>query len=283
MYATLAYMSYVIFLGKVLCAVVVGGIALYGIFSLIVRPSNDRDWTTDQAVLPYADIDGNKITIHNIRNFTYTSTSDYTPLYYDKTFDLDTLKNIYFIVEPFSGYAGAAHTFLSFEFEGNNFVSISAEIRKQKGESFSAGKGLLRQYELMYVVADERDAVKLRSNYRKDKVYMYPVIASTEKMRSVFLSMVEDINVLKEKPEFYNTLTNNCTTNIAKHINKASPGRVSWNLTFLLPENSDRYAYEQGLIDNTISFEDLRTKYYINDLAEKYAESPDFSLKIRER
>lgn len=276
-------MSYIIFFGKILSALVAIGVIAYGVFAIFVRPSNDRDWTTDQAVLPYADVEGGKVTIHNIRNFSYKTTDDYTPAYYDKTFDLDAIKNVYFIVEPFSGYAGAAHTFLSFEFEGDNFISISVEIRKQKGESFSAGKGLLRQYELMYVVADERDVVKLRSNYRKDKVYMYPAVTTPEKMRTIFLSMIGDVNTLKDTPKFYNTLTSNCTTNIAKHINKVAPGRVSWNPTFLLPENSDRYAYEQGLIDNTIPFEDLRAKHYINDLAEKYADSLDFSLKIRGR
>lgn len=276
-------MKYLKLFGKIILGFIVVMVVGYGIFSLVVRPSNDRDWATDQALLPYADIEGNNVTIHNIRNFSYKTTDDYTPAYYDKTFDLEKIKNVYFIVEPFSGYAGAAHTFLSFEFEGDNFVSISVEIRKEKGESFSAGEGLLRQYELMYVVADERDAVKLRSNYRKDKVYMYPAVTTPEKMRTIFLSMIGDVNALKESPVFYNTLTSNCTTNIAKHINKVTPGRVSWNPTFLLPENSDRYAYEQGLIDNTIPLEDLRAKHYINDLAEKYADSPDFSLKIRGR
>lgn len=255
----------------------------YMILVILVRPSNNRDWNSDQAVLPYAEILGSKVTVHNIRNFTYTSVSDYAPAYYDKTFDLDTIKNVYFIVEPFSGFAGAAHTFLSFEFEGNDFVSVSVEIRKEKGESFSALKGLFRQYEIMYVVGDERDVLKLRSNYRNDSVYVYPVVTTPEKMRAVFLSMIGEVNRLKQAPEFYNTLTNNCTTNIAKHINKVSPGRVSWNLTFLLPENSDRYAYSMGLIDNTIPFDEIRKKYFINDLAKKYADNEDFSLKIRGR
>lgn len=258
-------------------------VVAYVALVVLVRPSNDRDWTTDQAVLPYAEVSGDQVAVHNIRNFSYTSTHDYTPGYYDATFDLAKIKNVYFVVEPFSGYVGAAHTFLSFEFEDNRFVSISVEIRKEKGESFSAVKGILRQYELTYVIADERDVVKLRSNYRHDKVYVYPVKTTPEKMRAVFLSMINRANKLKEKPEFYNTLTSNCTTNIAAHVNEVSPKRVSWNITYLLPENADEYVYQIGLIDNTLPFADTRAEHFINDLATEYADSPDFSLKIRGR
>ena len=276
-------MKYLKLLGKILLALLVLVVVAYAVLVLIIRPSNDRDWATDQAVLPYAEINGTQVSIHNIRNFSYTSTHDYTPSYYDATFDLDKIKNIYFVVEPFSGYVGAAHTFLSFEFEGDRFVSISVEIRKEKGESFSAVKGILRQYELTYVIADERDVVKLRSNYRHDKVFVYPVKTTPEKMRAVFLSMIERANKLKEKPEFYNTLVSNCTTNIAKHVNRISPKRVPWDITFLLPEEADRYVYKLGLIDNELPFEETRTAHFINDLAEQYADSNDFSLKIRGR
>lgn len=270
-------------MGKILLGLVVVVVIVYTVLVLVVHPSNNRDWSLDQTVLPYAEINGDKVSVHNIRNFSYTSTHDYTPNYYDKTFDLSKIKNVYFVDEPFSGYVGAAHTFLSFEFEGNNFVSISVEIRKEKGESFSALKGVLRQYELTYVIADERDVVKLRSNYRHDKVYVYPIKTTPEKMRAVFLSMIERADKLKEEPEFYNTLFSNCTTNIVNHVNQISPKRVPWDITFLLPENADKYAYKIGLIDNTLPFEETRAAHLVNDLAEKYADSPDFSLKIRGR
>lgn len=277
-------MKYIKLLGKLILWIIAVVVIAYVALIIIIRPSNDRDWAVDQAVLPYAEINGNKVVVHNIRNFSYKTTTDYTPNYYDRTFDLDKIKNVYFIVEPFSGHAvGAAHTFLSFEFEDDKFVSISVEIRKEKGESFSASKGILRQYELTYVVADERDVVKLRSNYRHDKVFVYPIKTTPEKMRAIFVNMLERANELKEKPEFYNTLVSNCTTNIAKHVNEITPGKVSWNITYLLPENADRYAYEVGLIDNALPFEETRVAHLINDLAEKYADSPDFSLKIRGR
>lgn len=261
--------------------------ALFALWSVIVRPSNDRDWNADQAILPTAEITGDQVTFHNIRNFSYASTTSFTPAYYDKTFDVSKLVRAYYIVEPFSGYAGAAHTFLSFEFEDADgepdFVAISVEIRKEKGESFSAGKGLLKQYEIMYVIADERDVVKLRSNYRKDKVYVYPVKGDIAKIREVFLDMVTRANKLAENPEFYNTLTNTCTTNIVRHANTISPERVPFDFSILLPENSDKLAYDLGLIDTDLSFEEARAAYLINERAEQFADDPDFSLKIRGR
>jgi len=130
-------------------------------------PSNERVWNTDQEILPYAEIKDNFVSIYNIRNFSYASTTSYTPNYYDKTFDLNKIKKVWYVVEPFSGIPGSAHTFLSFEFEGDTFVSISVEIRKEKGESFHPIKGLFNKYELMYVIGDERDLIKLRSNLSK--------------------------------------------------------------------------------------------------------------------
>jgi hypothetical protein len=247
------------------------------------KASNDRDWNDDQKILSTAEIKGNLVSIHNIRNFTYASTTSFTISYYDKTFDLNKIKKVWYVVEPFSGIPGSAHTFLSFEFEGDQFVSISVEIRKEKGESFHPVKGLFNQYELMYVIADERDVIKLRSNYRKDLVYVYPIKTTTDKARELFLDMVNRANDLSQHPEFYNTVTNTCTTNIVRHVDKITPHKVPlFNLRILFPANSDKLAYDLGLIDTTLPFEEARTKYFINDRALKYADDPEFSRRIRE-
>ncbi|MEO8637854.1 MAG: DUF4105 domain-containing protein [Candidatus Taylorbacteria bacterium] len=262
---------------------VVGVAFALAITHFTTKASNDREWNDDQKILAFAEINGNIVSIHNIRNFTYASTTSYTPHYYDKTFDISTLKKVWYVVEPFSGIPGSAHTFLSFEFEGDQFVSISVEIRKEKGESYDPVKGLFNQYELMYVIADERDVVKLRSNYRKDLVYVYPIKTTVEKARALFLDMMERTNALKDHPEFYNTITNTCTTNIVQHVDKITPNKVPlFNLRILLPANSDKLAYDLGLIDTKLSFEDARARYFINDRAEKYANDPDFSVKIRQ-
>ena len=256
---------------------------VFTITNLLTKPSNDRDWNEDQQILPYSEIKDNKVAIHNIRNFTYASTTSFVKNYYDKTFDLDKIKNVWYVVEPFSGIPGSAHAFLSFEFEGDEFLSISIEIRKQKGQAYHPIKGFFNQYELMYVIADEKDVIKLRSNYRKDLVYVYPAKTTKEKVQKLFLSMIERANRLKENPEFYNTVLNTCTTNIAKHVNSISPKRIPvFSLEILFPENSDKLAYDLGLIDTNLPFEKARERYFINDRALKYADSPDFSLKIRE-
>lgn len=255
----------------------------YFIFSIIVRPSLDREWTKDQEILARATFDKNLVSVTNIRNINYRSTTDYDVAYYDKVFDLNELNSVWYMVEPFAGYgAGAAHTLVSFGFENGDYVSISVEIRKEKGESFGAVKGLLRQYELAYVIADERDVIKLRSNYRKDEVFLYPILTSKENMQKLFVSMLNRANKLATVPEFYNTLTSTCTTNIVSHVNEIVSGRIPFSFKVLMPAYSDELAYKIGLIDNTIPFEELRKKYNINERALEYADSPDFSKKIRE-
>lgn len=246
----------------------------------IIRPSNERKWTVDQAVLPVAEIAPPFVTVRNIRNFTYETTSSYTPGYYDKTFDLRQLDSAWFFVEPF-GKGGAAHTFVSFGFADRDYVAISIEIRKEQGESFSALKGLLRQYEIMYVVGDERDLVKLRTNYRKDPVHLYRIHATPERIQAVFLSMLHRANDLRAHPEFYNTATNTCTTNLVRHVNEITPERVPFSPAVLLPANSDRLAYDLGLIDQSLPFAETRRRALINAAASKYADDPEFSRRIR--
>ena len=250
---------------------------------IIIRPSLTRDWNKDQVTLARAVFDSDFVSITNIRNINYRSTTDYDVRYYDKTFDLNKLESVWYMVEPFSGHgAGAAHTLVSFGFGDGNFVSISVEIRKEKGESFSPIKGLLRQYELVYVIADEKDVIKLRSNYRKDNVYLYPAQTSKENMQKLFVSMLERANKLATKPEFYNTLTSTCTTNIVSHVNDIVSGRIPLSFKVLMPAYSDELAYKIGLIDNSIPFEEMRKKYNINERAMKYADDPKFSDRIRE-
>lgn len=258
-------------------------IALLIIAYLSIKPSNNRQWNIDQQVLPEITINGGQVSIKNIRNFTYRTKDDYTPGYYDKTFDLAKLKNVYYVVEPFSGHgAGAAHTLLSFEFEPGNFVAISVEIRKEIGETFSPWKGLLKQYELMYVIGDERDLIKLRSNYRHDQVYLYPMAGSIEKKQALFLDMLARAQKLQAKPEFYNTIFSTCTTNLVAHLNKISPNRVPFSFKVLMPAYSDELAYDLGLIDTDLTFFEAQQKYLINDRALKYADNPNWSVRIRQ-
>ena len=253
--------------------------AFFVAIHLFIRPSNDRDWSPDQSILPYAEFNGPYVTVHNIRNFRYQSTTQWTPAWYDKTFDLRQLDSAWFIVEPFGETHGVAHTFVSFGFADRDFLAVSVEIRKEKGETFSALRGLLRQYELMYVAGDERDLIALRALYRKDHVYLYPVKTTPERMRKMFVDMMRRANELRSKPEFYNTLTNNCTTNIVKQVNAVVPHRVPFSLAVLLPGYSDRYAYKLGLIDTTLPFEEARRRFEIP----RIPVDDEYSVRIRER
>lgn len=231
--------------------------------------------------MPYAKINGNIAHIYNIRNFKYETEDNYKEEYYDKKFNLDKIKPAYYILEPFRGTKGAAHTFLSFEFENNEFIAISIEIRKKKGDKFSAIKGMFRGFEIMYVIGDERDLIGLRTNHRKDPVYVYPLKISQEKTRALFLEMLERANKLKEKPEFYNTITNTCLTNILKHTKNISKKKIPYSLKILLPEKSDHLLHKLGFINTKLPIEKARKKFLVNKLAKKYADDPDFSIKIR--
>ncbi len=187
------------------------GFAIVIFWFLLIQPSNDRDWQPDVARLSRAEIDGDRITVHNIRNFDYRSETDYTPAYYDKCFELDKLEAVDVIAVYWMGPA-IAHVFLSFGFSGGDHLAISIEARKEKGEGYSTIKGFFRQYELYYVVADERDVIRLRTNYRHDPsedVYVYHTHGPIENGRRLFLSYMGQINALKARPEFYNTLTTN--------------------------------------------------------------------------
>lgn len=245
-------------------------------------PSNERDWSPNQAVLPTADFDGNRVTIHNIRNTEYRTAEDYTVRHYDKTFDLEKLDSVDYLVVPFPGVPGGAHTFLSFGFDGTDYVAISVEVRRQKGAEFNPIKALIKQPELMYVVGDERDLVQLRTNHWLSDVYVYRAQASRAQMRTLLVGMLERANKLEREPEFYHLITNNCTTNIMRHINELSPNRVPYTYQVLMPAYSDRLAHRLNLIKIDENFERTKQRARINEAAYVYRDSPDFSVKIRE-
>lgn len=251
-----------------------------GIWVFLTSPQNDRPWSPDQALLPYAEFTADTVTVHNIRNFTYTATDTYTPRYEKRTYNLNELTTIDYIVEPF-GSIGAAHTFVSFGFADGEQLAISAEIRKEVGETFSPLKGVLRQYELMYVVADERDVIQLRTNHRQNNVYLYPIDTSQENMQALFMDMLTRVNQLRAEPQLYNTITNNCTTNIAAHINTIAPNTIPLDIRLLLPKNSDALAYEVGLIQNDLPLDALRAKHLITHKAQTYTGTTSFSAHIR--
>lgn len=246
-----------------------------------MRPSNDRVWTPDQAVLPVAEFHGSQVTVRNIRSCEYRTVDDYDVRHYDKTFDLNRLTSVDFIVVPFDDIPGIAHTMLSFSFEDRDYLGVSIEIRKELGESYSPVKGFLRQYELMYVLADERDLILKQSLHYLCDVYVYRSSATPEQCRELLLDVLGRVNKLYEEPEFYNTLANNCTTNIRNHVNRLAPDRVPYDYRVLLPAHSDRLAFDLGLLESRGSFEETRAAAKVNFQAYLHESSPSFSQKIR--
>lgn len=249
-----------------------------------LEPSNDREWQRDVAVLSYADIEGDKVTVHNIRHFDYRSEFDYTPRYYNKTYDLTKLDSVDLITTYWMG-PSIAHTFLSFGFNDEDYLAISIETRKEKSEKYSTFKGFFRQYELYYVVADERDVIRLRTNYRKDPpedVYLYRVLGSKEDAKRMFMEYIQKINALKNHPEFYNSLTTNCTTNIWLN-SRVNPDHLPFSWKILASGYVPDYLYEKKrLVTHNLSFAELHKKSKINARANTADKAIDFSRQIRE-
>ncbi|MBI2826569.1 MAG: DUF4105 domain-containing protein [Planctomycetia bacterium] len=246
-----------------------------------IRPTGADVWSPDQAILSQADIQGDQITVHNIRNCEYRTTDDYTVRYYDKTFDLRQLKTVDFIMVPFPEMPSLAHTMLSFGFDNRDYLAVSVEVRRQKGETYDPVKGLVPHFELMYVLGDERDLIGLRANHRLNDVYLYHGKSTPDQARRLFVDVMQRVNKLHDQPEYYNTLTNNCTTNLARHINDISPNRIRYDYRVLLPGYSDRLAYELGLIDTALPFAQAREQARVNKVAYVYRDSPAFSQSIR--
>ncbi|HEY3393972.1 MAG TPA: DUF4105 domain-containing protein [Lacipirellulaceae bacterium] len=252
-----------------------------------IQPSHFRDWTPEQAVLPTAEFHGQQVTIRNVRNCQYFANDVYLVDYYDKSFDLGAVRGVDFIIVPFSGMPLLAHTMLSFEIAGetgkSDYLAVSVEVRKEKNEQYNPVKGSARQYELMYVLADERDVIQLRTNFNQEHVFLYRTVATPEAARMLLVDVLGRVNKIAREPEFYDTLTNNCTTNIVSHVNRIRPNRVGPDLRMLLPGYSDQLAFDQGLLERRGTFLETREQAYVNPRAERFAGREDFSTMIRRR
>jgi hypothetical protein len=267
---------------RVLAAYAILFIAILGWWLLAIKPSNERQWQPDLAKLPFATVDGDSVTVHNIRNIEYRSEFDFTPTYYDKTFDLNKLESVDLFAVYWMGPA-IAHTILSFNFGDKDHLAVSIEARKELNEGYSTIKGFFRQYELTYIVADERDVIRLRTNYRNDppeQVYLYRQKPSKENARRLFLEYIRNINKLYDKPEFYNTLLDNCTTDIWFN-SLVNQGHLPFSWKILLSGYVPEYLYESGRLDSQLPFDQLQRQALINPAAQAADQSPDFSQRIR--
>jgi hypothetical protein len=250
---------------------------------LSLAPSNDRAWQDDVARTPWAEIDGDKVVIHSVRNFDYRTEFDYVPHWETRTYDLRDIRGADFFL-TYWGSPWIAHPIVSFQFGDHDHIAFSVETRKEVGEDYSALRGFFRQYELVYIIADERDLIRLRTNYRTgEEVYLYHTTVTPEAARAIFLGYLESANELHRQPAFYNAITSNCTTNIRIHT-KAVAGSAAapWDWRLLLNGKVDEFAYQHGSFAGDLPFDQLKRQAHINDAARAADGSDRFSDLIRQ-
>jgi hypothetical protein len=245
------------------------------------KPTLYKDWDPMDAVLPEISWSGETVTIAHIRDNEWRSETEYTPRYDTGVYALADIESLHYVITPFSDHDGPAHTMLTFSFSGGRHLAISAEIRKVRGQTFDAIDGILNQYQIAYVIATESDVIRLRTDHRKNEVYMYPIKTEKEKIQLLFKSMLIKADRLTREPEFYNTLWNNCTTSILDHANSIRIDKLIGGTYRLLPSHSDEIVYAAGLIDTQLSLADARAYYRIDELTRSSTGTADYSALIR--
>lgn len=245
-----------------------------------LKPSGTRSWQPDVAQTPWAEIRGDQVTVHNVRNCDYLTETNYTPRWETRIVQLSNLTGID-IALTYWGSPWMAHPIVSFQFADAPPLAFSIETRKEMGESYSAIRGFFRQFELIYIVADERDLIRLRTNYRQgEEVYLYRTKAGPAQARERFLEYIAKLNELHQRPAWYNALTANCTTSI--RTQRAAAERAPFDWRMILNGKSDEMVYEQGALAGALPFAELKRRSLINARAQAADQSPDFSRAIRE-
>lgn len=256
---------------------IAGSVLLIMVWWFTLKPQQFRDWKPEVAQTAHAEIAGDIVTISNVRNFVYRTVTDFTPCWETRRVDLRNLKG----VDIFITYWGSpymAHPIISFDFGPDGHICFSIETRPEQGEGYSAIKGLYRQFELCYVVADERDVIRVRSNYRQgEEVFLYRLRVSRAK--EAFLEYVRTVNELNQTPRWYNAITNNCTTAIRQQ--RAVDERRPFDWRMLVNGYGDEMLYENGTFDQSLPFAELKQRSHINPRAKPANDDPDFSTKIR--
>jgi hypothetical protein len=262
--------------------VVFAGFGLIAIWWLSIKPSSEGDWKPNHAKTAYADVNGDQVTIQNIRNCDYRTEQEYTCSWETRSYSLANLRGVDLFI-TWWGSPWIAHPIVSFDFGNQGHVAMSIETREAVGQNYSAIRGFFRQYALAYTVSDERDVVRLRTNYRKDEeVYLFRTTVDPALARKIFLDYLQRVNELHRRPEWYNALTNNCTTNIAVSIAEARNTHVRHDWRILLNGKMDEMLYENnGLVTDGRSLPALKEQAHINAAANAVDKSPDFSQLIR--
>ena len=261
---------------------------LFGFFLLrrhfAMSPSNDRSWVNDNRRLATVEIKGDKATIKNVRDFNWRTTKDYDERWIDVTIDLSEVRKIWFVLEYFSPERKEmAHTILSYEFEDGRRLACSIEVRRKEGSRYHPLKGIFRSYELIYVWGTERDVIGVRSRCRrKSKTHLFEgVVLGPGNERRMLESYLRRTNKLAKDPEWYNTITNTCTTNIVNHVNEVYPGRVPWAIAIMMPGLSPKMLLRNNLVKSSGNIDETMESSLIDSISEKWDHSSDFGDWIR--
>src|SRR6266487_1939203 len=250
------------------------------IWWLSIKPSNDRPWQPDVAQTAWADIDGDLVTLYNVRNCDYRTATDYTPHWETRTVRLSQITGMDLAIN-YWGSPWIAHPILSFQFADAPPLCFSIETRKEMGESYSTIGGIYRQFELIYVVADERDVIRVRTNYRRgEDIYLYRTTATLAQARERFHEYLRSLNQIRDHPRWYNAITTNCTTSIRDQHPTAE--RIPWDWRILLNGKGDELMFERHTIVTAgLPFSELKARSLIDTRARAANDSPDFSNAIR--
>lgn len=247
------------------------------------RPMSERDWIANQSRQATASLNGDAVNIRNVRNTSYRTASDYTTTYFNDTYYLSELQSVDLIQVPFQGVASLAHVELSFGFSDGRYLCFSIEARYEKGESYDAVGGMLNQFELIYVIADERDMIRYNAELSKRDVHLYRLKLSDEETKTLFTDMLRRANELAAEPEFYHSVRNNCTSNIIAHINRAKPDAIPYEYRTLFSGYLDHLLYDLDLVQlESDNFKAAKEHSRINALVREFGDTEFFSAGIRQ-
>jgi hypothetical protein len=247
-----------------------------------VTPNPQEDWIPKHVRMPHVEIVGDKVNVRNVRDFTWRTEADFTPGYRDCVYDVSALSTMYFVLSPIFDLEPVAHVWVCFGFSDGQHVAVSVEARGVNGRPFGLFPSMFRQFQLIYVIGEERDVVGMRGVARQAAVRFYPARTTPERMRALFLDMMERAHSLEEHPEFYNLFANNCMNNITYHIRRLGGRPLPSELRLLLTGFSDRLAFDYGYIDTDLPFEKAREAYRIDEWMRGTPLDEGFSKRLRE-
>lgn len=245
------------------------------------QPSNTRNWEAEFAVQPTIFIKDNLITINNIRDWRYSDSEIISNNYISRTYDVNKLNRMWFVLEPFGKWDGIAHTYFVFDFEDQDPLVFSIEARREEDEVYSAFTGLFKKFETIYLWGTEADFTAGRAVYKKNNLYMFPLRTSDNFEKKLFLELAQETLKLQDHPKFYNTLTSNCTNNLADFANNVKKGTIPFHYARFLTGYAGDLLYDLDYIPHDKPYEEIKKEYHINDLVEQYYQDSNFSEKLR--